>query len=90
MEGAVLNETEHQILLRVLGDVMGLASIIDHLRIGELIWGREDLTPDIETADLGTEEYSAYNVDEISNDVIESEEKEIPYYFPDRPPAEKE
>ena len=90
LEGAVLNETEHQILLRVLGDVMGLASIIDHLRIRELIWGREDLTPDRETADLRTEEYSAYNVDEISNDVIESEEKEIPYSFPDRPPAEKE
>jgi DnaK suppressor protein len=90
LEGAVPNENEHQILLRVLGDVMGLASIIDHLRIRELIWEREDLAPDRETADLGTEEYSAYNVDTISNDVIESEEKEIPYYFPDRPPAEKE
>ncbi len=69
---------------------MGLASIIDHLRIRELIWRQEDLTPDRETADLGTEEYSVYNVDKISDDVIESEEKEIPYYFPDRPPAEKE
>ena len=90
LEGAVPNENEHQILLRILGDVMGLASIIDHLRIRELIWGREDLTPDRETADLGTEECSPYNVDKISNDVIESEEQEIPYDFPDRPPAEKE
>lgn len=90
LEGAVPNENEHQILIRLLTDVMGFASIIDHLKIRELIWKREDLAPDRETADLGTEEYSAYNVDEISNDVIESEEKEIPYYFPDRPPAEKE
>jgi len=90
LEGAVPNENEHKILLRILGDVMGLASVIDHLRIRELIWGREDLTPDRETVELDTEECSPYNVDKISNDVIESEEKEIPYYFPDRPPAEKE
>jgi RNA polymerase-binding transcription factor DksA len=90
LEGAIPNENEHQILIRLLSDVMGLASIIDHLRIRELIWRQEDLTPDRETAAPGTEEYSAYNIDEISDDVIESEEKEIPYYFPDRPPAEKE
>ena len=90
LEGAVPNENERQILIRLLSDVMGLVSIIDHLRIRELIWRQEDLTPDRETADLGTEEYSVYNVDKISDDVIESEEKEIPYYFPDRPPAEKE
>ncbi len=69
---------------------MGLASIIDHLRIRELISGPEDLSPDREIAAPGTGEYSAYNIDKISNDVIESEEKEIPYDFPDRPPAEKE
>jgi DnaK suppressor protein len=89
LEGAIPNENEHQILIRLLTDVMGLASIIDHLRIRELIWGREDLAPAEETVVLGTEECSAYNVDKISDDVIESEEKEIPYYFPDRPPAEK-
>lgn len=90
LEGAVPNENEHQILIRLLTDVMGFASIIDHLKIRELMWKREDRAPARETDYLGTEEYSAYNVDKISNDVIESEEKEIPYYFPDRPPAEKE
>jgi DnaK suppressor protein len=90
LEGAVPNENEHQILIRLLTDVMGLASIIDHLKIRELMWEREGHAPAGETDYLGTEEYSAYNVDKISNDVIESEEKEIPYYFPDRPPAEKE
>ena len=90
LEGAVPNENEHQILIRLLSDVMGLASIIDHLRIRELISGPEDLSPDREIAAPGTGEYSAYNIDKISNDVIESEEKEIPYDFPDRPPAEKE
>jgi hypothetical protein len=55
-----------------------------------LMWEHEGHAPGMETAALGTEEYSAYNVDKISNDVIESEEEEIPYYFPDRPPAEKE
>jgi len=30
------------------------------------------------------------DVDEISDDVFESQEKESPYMFPDRPPAEKE
>jgi RNA polymerase-binding transcription factor DksA len=90
LEGAVPNENERQILIRLLSDVMGLTSIIDHLRIRELISGRKDLSPAGETAVLGTEEDSVYNVDKISDDVIESEEEEIPYYFPDRPPAEKE
>ena len=90
LEGAVPNENERQILIRLLSDVMGLASIIDHLRIRELISGRKDLSPAGETAVLGAGEYSAYNIDKISDDVIESEEKEIPYDFPDRPPAEKE
>ena len=90
LEGAVLNENEHQILIRLLTDVMGFASIIDHLKIRELIWEREGHAPAREIDYLGAEEYSAYDVDKISDDVIESEEKEIPYYFPDRPPAEKE
>jgi DnaK suppressor protein len=90
LEGAIPNENEHQILIRLLTDVMGFVSVIDHLKIRELMWEHEGYAPGMETAALGTEEYSAYNVDKISDDVIESEEKEIPYYFPDRPPAEKE
>ena len=83
LEGVVPSENEHQILLRILTDVMGFASVVDHLEINKLIWEREDRAP-------GKAAFRpSANADEISDDVFESQEKEGPYMFPDRPPAEK-
>jgi DnaK suppressor protein len=84
LEGVVPSENERQILLRILTDVMGFASVVDHLEINKLIWEREDRAP-------GKAAFRpSANADEISDDVFESQEKESPYMFPDRPPAEKE
>ncbi|MEA3428516.1 MAG: BON domain-containing protein [Thermodesulfobacteriota bacterium] len=84
LEGVVPSENEHQILLRILTDVMGFTAVVDHLEINKLIWEREDRTP-------GKAAFRpSVDVDEISDDVFESQEKESPYMFPDRPPAEKE
>jgi DnaK suppressor protein len=84
LEGAVPSEGEHDILFQILTDVMGFASIIDHLQITELIWEREDRAPGRAPFSLSAD------VEEISDDVFESQEKETPYIFPDRPPPEKE
>lgn len=84
LEGIVSSEKEHQILLRILRDIMGFTSIVDHLQTTELIWESEDRSP-------GRADYPpSVDVDEITDDVFESQEKEIPYMFPDRPPPEEE
>ncbi len=84
LEGVVPSENEHQILLRILTDVMGFTSVVDRLEINELIWERKDRAS-------GRAAFKpSVDIDEISDDVFESQEKESPYMFPDRPPAEKE
>ena len=83
LEGVVPSESEHSILLQILIDVMGFASIIDHLQITELIWEREDRAPGRASFPLSVD------VDEISDDVFEAQEQETPYIFPDRPPPEE-
>jgi RNA polymerase-binding transcription factor DksA len=84
LEGVVPSESEHQILMQILTDVMGFECIIDHLQVTELIWERDERAP-------GRAEFPlSDDVDEISDDVFESQERETPYIFPDRPPPEKE
>lgn len=84
LEGVVPSEAEHQILIQILTDVMGFECIIDHLQVTELIWERDERAP-------GRAEFPlSADVDEISDDVFESQERETPYIFPDRPPPEKE
>lgn len=84
LEGVVPSKGEHGILSRILTDAMGFTSIIDHLQITELIWEREDRAP-------GRTPFApSADVEEISDDVFESQEKGIPYIFPDRPPPEEE
>lgn len=84
LEGVVPSEGEHEILLQILTDAMGFTSIIDHLQINELMWEREDRAPGRTPFALSAD------VEEISDDVFESQEKETPYIFPDRPPPEQE
>ncbi|MCK4728232.1 MAG: BON domain-containing protein, partial [Desulfobacterales bacterium] len=84
LEGVIPSKAEHTILLQILTDVMGFTSIIDHLQINELEWEREDRAPGRAPFGLSVDE------DEISDDVFESQEKETPYIFPDRPPPEEE
>ena len=84
LEGAVPSEGEHNILLQILTDVMGFACIIDHLQITALIWEREYRAPGRTPFALSAD------VEEISDDIFESQEKETPYIFPDRPPTEEE
>lgn len=84
LEGAIPSKGEHTILLQILSDVMGFTSIIDHLQINKSMWEREDRAPGKAPFGLSIGE------DEISDDVFESQEKETPYIFPDRPPPEEE
>ena len=84
LEGVVPSQSEHHILLQILTDAMGFPSVIDHLQINELLWEREDRASGRAPFAPRADE------EEISNDLFESQEKETPYMFPDRPPSEEE
>jgi len=84
LEGVLPSESQHQILLQILTDVMGFTAIIDHLQISELVWEREDRAPGRAGVPVSADE------EKISEDVFESQEEATPYIFPDRPPPEKE
>ncbi|RMF91156.1 MAG: BON domain-containing protein [Nitrospinota bacterium] len=90
LEGAVPNEGEHQILLHILTDVMGLTAIVDRLRIDEMIWEREDRTPSPPRPLVSEDEQLLYDLEELSEDVFEAQEEEVPYTPPDRLQPERE
>jgi hypothetical protein len=90
LQGALPSETERQILLQILTDVMGFVSVIDLLQISELPWEREERAPGKTPTRLSREELAAYGVEESTEDVFESQEEGSPYTSPDRPPPESE
>ena len=90
LKGIVPNEAEHQILVKTLTDVLGFESIIDHLQICQLIWERDDRASGNIAPTANDAERLIFNIDEFTDDVIESIEQEIPYILPERPqPDEK-
>jgi DnaK suppressor protein len=42
LEGALPSEAEHQILLQILTDVLGLKEVVDRVQLEEILWERED------------------------------------------------
>ncbi len=89
LEGIIPSEIEHQILLRILTDVMGVSPIIDHLQINELDWEREDLAPGTAEPEPTIDEQMLYDEEPFTENIFESEENEIPYDLPERVPPEK-
>ena len=89
LEGIIPSEIEHQILLRILTDVMGLSSLIDHIQINELDWEREELAPGTADPEPTPYEQMLYDEEPFTENIFESEEDEIPYDLPDKVPPEK-
>jgi DnaK suppressor protein len=90
LEGMVPSEGEHQILLQILTDIMGLTAIIDHVQINEIIWEREDRAPGAVVSGISENERLLYSLEEFTEDVFESQEEGLPYSPADRPlPEEK-
>jgi RNA polymerase-binding protein DksA len=85
LEGALPSEAEHSMLLQLLTDVLGLAEIVDHLQVQELLWEREERAKTAPAAEpfprrepYGTE------------DIVESVEEGIEYVPPVSPTPEEE
>jgi hypothetical protein len=89
LEGIIPSETEHQILLRTLTEVMGLRSIIERIQINGLDWELEDVAPGTVEPDPTPYEKVLYDEEPYTENIIESEEDGIPYDLPDKVPPEK-
>jgi RNA polymerase-binding protein DksA len=85
LSGALPSEAEHQILLQIVTDVLGLKEVVDRIQVEELLWERERRTkakppevlpPGQEPA--GTE------------DIVESTEEGKEFIAPGEPTPEEE
>lgn len=90
LEGAIPSDQEHQVLLQILTDVIGLTSFIDLLQIDEMAWEREERASGRKAATSGEEERLIYGEEEFTEDEVESAEEGLPYIVSDRPLPEKE
>jgi RNA polymerase-binding transcription factor DksA len=90
LKGILPNEAEHQILVKTLTDVLGFESIIDHLQICQMVWERDDHASGNLPHTANDLERLIYSMDELTDDVIESLEQEIPYILPERPQPDEE
>ena len=76
LDGAVPSETEHQILLQILTDIVCFGAVIDHLRTDELLWERAEQAPKPDS-EPSAEEVLLYGTEDLSvNETIESDEDE--------------
>ena len=89
LSGTVPSEDEHQIAVRILTDVMGFSTIVDHLEITPLPWERDNASGTEKAPPLEAGKRKIYAIDDLAEGVFESEEEEKPYMGPDRPPPEK-
>jgi DnaK suppressor protein len=78
--GALPSEAEHQILLDLVTDVLGLKEVVDRVQVDELLWEREDRSkPKAEAPVLPWEEPAA------TDDIVETNEEGKEFVAPDRP-----
>jgi hypothetical protein len=85
LDGAVPSEAEHQILFKIVTDVVGLREVVDRLQVKEILWERSDrFKPTLEEKKPSRLEPSQ------TEDVFKSTEEGIEYVPPDEPPPEEE
>jgi DnaK suppressor protein len=85
LEGALPSEAEHSILRQIITDELGLEEIVDHVRVEELLWEREERTKVVPSEErlLGVEPSA-------TEDIVESLEEGIDYVPPISPTPEEE
>lgn len=85
LSGALPSEAEHQILLQVVTDVLGLKEVVDRIQLEELVWERERRTkePPPEVLPPGQETPG-------TEDIVESSEEGKEFVAPAKPTPEEE
>jgi DnaK suppressor protein len=85
LSGALPSEAEHQILLQIVTDVIGVREVADLIQIEELLWEREDRSKKERPEKLppGQEPYG-------TEDIMESSEEDKEFVAPSQPIPEEE
>lgn len=85
LNGALPSEAEHEIVLRLVTDVVGLRDVVDRIAINEILWERAERSkPEPEVA--ATPRYEPSETE----DIVKSTEEGIEYVPPNEPPPEPE
>lgn len=87
LEGVIAGVPEHQILMRILTDVLGFSSIVDHLTIDEVLWEREDRTPDSRAKGATPQDRLFYDTEDLTEDLFQAgyQDDDTPYSPPEKP-----
>jgi len=85
LSGVLPSEAEHQILIQMLTDVLGLKDVIDHLQLEELLWERESRTKGKPPEVLPPGQEPAG-----TEDIVESSEEDKEFVPPSNPTPEEE
>lgn len=85
LTGALPSEAEHQILLKIVTDVIGLSEVVDRLQVEELLWERED-----RSKENPPEVVAAGQEPAGTEDIAESTEEEKEFIAPAKPTPEQE
>ncbi len=85
LTGALPSEAEHQILLKIVTDVLGLTEVVDRIQVEELLWEREDRSKETPHELLAAGQESSG-----TEDIAESTEEEKDFIAPDKPMPEEQ
>ena len=85
LSGALPSEPEHQILLQIVTDILGLKEVVDRIQLEELVWERESRTKELppEVLPPGQEAPG-------TEDIVESSEEGKEFIAPAKPTPEEE
>jgi RNA polymerase-binding protein DksA len=85
LSGVLPSESEHQILLQIVTDVLGLKEIMDRIQLEELVWERESRTKEIPPEVLPPGQEAPE-----TEDIVESSEEGKEFTAPAKPTPEEE
>ncbi len=86
LDGTVPSAAEHQLLRKLITDVVGVRDLRDQLRVNEMLWERDDRDRHSYPPETPSRLYDP----PASEDVVETLEEGTEYNAPSAPPADEE
>jgi RNA polymerase-binding protein DksA len=85
LSGVLPSEAEHQILLQIVTDILGLKEVVDQIHLEELVWERESRTQERPMEVLAPGQEAG-----ATEDIVESDEEGKDFTAPVKPMPEEE
>jgi DnaK suppressor protein len=85
LDGVLPSEAEHQILLQIVTDILGLEEVVDGIQVEELLWERQD-----RSKEEHPEELPPWQEPASSEDIVESSEEGTEFVAPSAPTPKEE